>query len=536
MVVAAPRVRAPALGNSAETRFENQTVAMADLIRMSIYQQPPLNTWPSLEQKESDMFGNELKYELVYGEVVLESIRTMFEAARVQDGEVFMDIGSGDGKVVLAAHLLGNFRKVLGIEFVPSRFSRSCSMLQLVHQQTVRTPGDGQSSAFGVDDDELNPTGAAAHAFLRQKQSAVKIVLGDATQLPLNEADVVYMCNTCFGMGLMNALMDKFAGLRQGARILALHDLPVTHPTFKMLKFVKRLDLKVSWTPTTPVFIYEKLTPPVDVQQLATSKADPLAFADVIRPVVRMFPSCTLQPTTSAKAAPGSPPFTFVSTYDSAKYEAELARVNSETAALIKQKEELASAAVSDASSQYTTSGSSDPTEDSSLVDQEAGVEDGETDSLDAVDPVSVNNRRQAPRASKRSRGGASPAAADFDDDVINDDPVPDDLVRTGKQLTTAGDPLDADGPDVVNQGFDPIERLRTRKSGRERKRRADAVSPDDMGTPLYAEDSLLEAGATRYASIALYVLDQSMLSVATCEHPMTVVPRRPLGPEIWRG
>ena len=79
--------------------------------------------------------------ELVYGELSVEVLTTILDAVGVQENDVFLDIGSGDGALVLAASVLyaaadddeaksngGNAMKMCyGVDIVPGLVERSIS-------------------------------------------------------------------------------------------------------------------------------------------------------------------------------------------------------------------------------------------------------------------------------------------------------------------------------------------------------------------------------------------------------------------------
>ena len=70
-------------------------------------------------------------HELVYGELSVQVLATILDAVGVQDGDVFLDIGSGDGALVLGASLLyarenaNAIRKSVGLEILPGLVNRS---------------------------------------------------------------------------------------------------------------------------------------------------------------------------------------------------------------------------------------------------------------------------------------------------------------------------------------------------------------------------------------------------------------------------
>lgn len=75
-------------------------------------------------------------HELVYGELSVEVLAELLDAVGVHPGDCFLDIGSGDGALVLGAALLypDHLRVSRGIELVPGLYERS-----LRHAQQVET-------------------------------------------------------------------------------------------------------------------------------------------------------------------------------------------------------------------------------------------------------------------------------------------------------------------------------------------------------------------------------------------------------------
>lgn len=85
-------------------------------------------------RKASFNAGNAIpSYELVYGELSVQVLATILDSVGIHQGDVFLDIGSGDGALVLGASLLyannehgGNaFEKAVGLEIVPGLVDRS---------------------------------------------------------------------------------------------------------------------------------------------------------------------------------------------------------------------------------------------------------------------------------------------------------------------------------------------------------------------------------------------------------------------------
>jgi len=115
--------------------------------------------------------------ELVYGELSLPVLATILDAVGVQEGDVFLDIGSGDGALVLGASLLyaqsncrdckNVIKKAVGVEIVPGLVDRSTR-----HAQTLD----------GLLDEMATASSEAADGViteLRNHQSEVEFLLGD---------------------------------------------------------------------------------------------------------------------------------------------------------------------------------------------------------------------------------------------------------------------------------------------------------------------------------------------------------------------
>ena len=67
-------------------------------------------------QARQKLFEN--SSDLTYGEIPFVSWREIILRANPKNGGVFFDLGSGSGRVVVASHLLFNFRKSVGVELL----------------------------------------------------------------------------------------------------------------------------------------------------------------------------------------------------------------------------------------------------------------------------------------------------------------------------------------------------------------------------------------------------------------------------------
>ena len=85
--------------------------------------------------KMSGRTGTQLpQHELVYGELSVPVLATLLDAVGVCEGDSFLDIGSGDGALVLGAAMLfpQHLHVSRGLEIVPGLWERSQRHLELV--------------------------------------------------------------------------------------------------------------------------------------------------------------------------------------------------------------------------------------------------------------------------------------------------------------------------------------------------------------------------------------------------------------------
>lgn len=106
-------------GPQVDERY-TQFIANGELFR-ALYEQYPQDVCRMISKAERNMLGltcaalpyAELDYEL-FGELMLRILGSH------SYGKIFLDIGSGTGKLVLAAYLLNTFSKCIGIEILES--------------------------------------------------------------------------------------------------------------------------------------------------------------------------------------------------------------------------------------------------------------------------------------------------------------------------------------------------------------------------------------------------------------------------------
>lgn len=140
-----------------------------------------------------------LRQGATYGEVTPVGIQKLIEAPEVnaKPNEKFYDLGSGDGKVVMVAWLMGF--PATGIELVEKRFDESCRALRDV-EKLQRQAGWESSSVMH---------------FYR----------ASFTEFSFADADILYMANWCFPDGVKQKIATAARQLKKGSRIIAFKPL-----------------------------------------------------------------------------------------------------------------------------------------------------------------------------------------------------------------------------------------------------------------------------------------------------------------------
>ena len=154
---------------------------------------------------------------LIYGEITsLRPFSEIFGYLRMRNEEfwrerslIFIDLGSGTGRPVIAAALLHSFEQCIGIEIVPNLFKASLQVKALYENLSANSSYDSLSSPR-VD--------FLCGSFLN-KEVFDWAVYGD----------VIFINSTCFDFPLMEAIGEMALQMKQNSVIITLsYKLPVT--------------------------------------------------------------------------------------------------------------------------------------------------------------------------------------------------------------------------------------------------------------------------------------------------------------------
>ncbi len=168
----------------------------------------------------------------IYGDSYLPSLYEILSEVRPQAGEVFYDLGSGGGRVVLFAALSFPFAEVVGVELLDDLVDLAQKKLKLLSE---RLP-------------------ALTH-FDESKLGEIRFIHQDVAKIEVKDADVIYIASTCFEDNLMKdlaKLIEKQA--KSGARVITCtKSLPS-----ERFKIKKSQIYQMEWGEVT-VFFQEKV-------------------------------------------------------------------------------------------------------------------------------------------------------------------------------------------------------------------------------------------------------------------------------------
>jgi hypothetical protein len=180
------------------------------------------DVWAYTVPRTDDLTVRKASGSSLYGEITFRSVEKLIHYLRLKESDVFFDLGSGVGKVVMQIGMTTKVKKAVGVELSETRFKSAKKALAVATKSGWILP--------------------------RKIQFRNENIL----ETDLSKATVVYTCSTAFPMTLMRRLAKTLAHQTQPLRIVSLQKLPET----KGLYLIDKLPLDMSWARQTPVHIY----------------------------------------------------------------------------------------------------------------------------------------------------------------------------------------------------------------------------------------------------------------------------------------
>jgi precorrin-6B methylase 2 len=164
---------------------------------------------------------------LLYGELPFETFKLIVEKANPQKDGVFYDLGSGTGRIAIEAHILCDFRKVVGIELLDGLHDKACEIK-------------------AIFDKSVKPQ-IIQHIGTRE----LDIIKGDLFKFNYSDADFIFMNHPIKDSDLFLQLEAKLVEeLKPGTKIVTIIRA-LKNPKFKSLG---SQTFKFSWGDSTAHF------------------------------------------------------------------------------------------------------------------------------------------------------------------------------------------------------------------------------------------------------------------------------------------
>ncbi|KTD35856.1 hypothetical protein Lnau_0840 [Legionella nautarum] len=166
-----------------------------------------------VQQKNPIITGNLCE---TYGEILYPSVNKLLSAIQLSDADVFVDYGSGVGKMLIQVFLKTVVKEAYGIEIVPELHQQALNAAQRLQQELPDFYQNNRKLTFW---------------------------LGNFLEIPIPSATVAIIVSTCFSQPLLNALGKIIEATPSIHTVLSLR--PVS--TLQRLPFKKAIAVECSW-------------------------------------------------------------------------------------------------------------------------------------------------------------------------------------------------------------------------------------------------------------------------------------------------
>jgi hypothetical protein len=182
-----------------------------------------------LQSITSNNMDNSELVKSTYGEILFDSVEKLISVINTRPTDIFYDLGSGNGKVVMQMFLNSNVAKSYGIEFYRERSYNAEIALKNMYKLYPKT----------LDGDRI---------ISYQIQNIKDLYF-------LDNATIIFMCSTCYPSELLDAVYTK---LLKSSNIRCV----ITHKEYpKFLTFLpilKKIVLPCTWNTDLTWHIYSK--------------------------------------------------------------------------------------------------------------------------------------------------------------------------------------------------------------------------------------------------------------------------------------
>lgn len=136
---------------------------------------------------------------IVYGELLYYSVKKVISQISQSPSDIFLDLGSGIGKLALQVFLQTDVAKVIGIEALPILDSQA----QKVAEQV-----------------------AADYPIFWENDRELQFICSDFMKTSWLDATIIFACSTCFTPELLEIVSNRINQEPQVQQVLSLRPLP----------------------------------------------------------------------------------------------------------------------------------------------------------------------------------------------------------------------------------------------------------------------------------------------------------------------
>lgn len=198
-----------------------------------------------------------------YGEILPGSVSILIDLMNLKEGQVFCDFGCGVGKFVLQIHIMTP-ADAEGVELSETRCKCARDILKPI-PNIYDTCIDAENS---IRKTLKKPT------IKKVKKKAPKIIEGNILDQDFGAYDAAFACATCFSEKLMQKMQDKWVKEgKEGSMFITLKQFP----GHEYIKLVETYTLPMTWSKTTPVYVYRLSRKKVKEPELEVGIEDLLA-------------------------------------------------------------------------------------------------------------------------------------------------------------------------------------------------------------------------------------------------------------------
>lgn len=160
----------------------------------------------------------------IYGELYYYSAVKLLNFLKLTEKDIFLDVGSGLGRLIFQFFFLTDARSVVGIEINKRRYEVSCKVKEKIQQQLPD---------------------------LFQEKRDLNIIHGDFLKYYFHDVTVVYICSTVFSFELLTAIGERINLMQSVQKVISLRKIP----NLSLFEMHQKIFLQGTWD-NSPCYLY----------------------------------------------------------------------------------------------------------------------------------------------------------------------------------------------------------------------------------------------------------------------------------------